>query len=124
MSNEATVREYFTCLDTEDWDRMRELWQPESEMRAVGARPRVGIDAVIDYFSGLFSPWVEHEDRPTRLLASGDSIVAEVTFFGLSHAGQRVAFDAVDVFDLQDGRIRRLTNWYDLVYARKVLSGP
>ena len=36
-----------------------------------------------------------------------------------SRSRRGVVFDAVDLFDVDDGRIRRLSNWYDLVYARK-----
>jgi hypothetical protein len=48
--------------------------------------------------------------------------VAEVTFSGTTADGRDVTFDAVDVFDLEDGLIRRFSNWYDIAYARRVLS--
>jgi ketosteroid isomerase-like protein len=123
MEVEDTVRNYFTCLDTENWDAMRELWHVDAELRAVGTRARKGVDEVIAYFSTLFAPWPRHTDAPTRLLISGHTVVAEVTFTGTTADGRDVSFDAVDVFDLAEGRIRRLTNWYDLAYARRVLSG-
>jgi ketosteroid isomerase-like protein len=122
MSNEATVRRYFTCLDTEDWDGMRELWHEDGTMRAVGARPRVDREGVIEFFSGLFAPWPKHEDRPTRLVIAGDTILAEVTFTGTTPEGREVSFDAVDVFDLRDERITSLSNWYDVALARKLLK--
>lgn len=121
-TNEDVVREYFHCLDTEDWVRMRELWHGDCRLRAVGARPRQGIEEVMSYFGKLFTPWVKHEDKPTRLLIAGDAITAEVTFCGTTSEGREVAFDAIDVFDLQDGRIHSFSNWYDIDYARKVLS--
>jgi ketosteroid isomerase-like protein len=121
-ANEKTVRSYFECLDAEDWTRMRTLWQPDADLRAVGARPRSGVDDVIGYFSALFAPWPEHEDRPTRFIADGDAIAVNVTFYGTTADRREVSFDAVDVFDLRDGRIARLTNWYDIAYARKVLA--
>ena len=62
---EDVVLAYFVCLDTEDWDRMRTLWHPDAELRAVAARPRNGLDEVIAYFSKLFRPWPRHTDRPT-----------------------------------------------------------
>lgn len=37
--------------------------------------------------------------------------------------GREAAFDAVDVFDLRDGRIGALSTWYDLVAARRAVTG-
>ena len=77
------------------------------------------------YFGKLFTPWVKHEDKPTRLLVAGDAITAEVTFYGTTSDGRDVAFDAIDVFDLTHGRIQSFSNWYDIDYARRTLSaGP
>jgi uncharacterized protein len=122
MSNEEVVRRYFTCLDTEDWEAMRGLWHADAELRAVGARPRRGLDEVIGYFSKLFTPWPAHVDAPTRLIEADSTIVAEVTFTGTTPDGREVSFDAIDVFDLRDGQICRMTNWYDVAYARRVLG--
>lgn len=120
----ATVLRYFTCLDNEDWEGMRELWHEDGRLRAVGARPRDDREGVIAYFSKLFEPWVDHEDRPTRLVVfePDGTVLAEVSFTGTTHDGRRVVFDAIDVFDLVDARIKRLTNWYDIAYARKSLG--
>jgi len=122
MSAEEVVHAYFLCLDTEDWRRMETLWCPDAELRAVGTRPRLGRDAVIEYFSRLFAPWPRHEDHPTRLIRDRDTVVAEVTFTGTTLDGRTVSFDAIDVFDLEAGRIRRFSNWYDIAYARRVLA--
>ncbi len=115
---------YFRCLDTEDWEGMRQIWRPDGKLRAVGARPRDGIDGVIEYFSKLFDPWPEHVDRPTRVLVHDDAgtVLAEVTFTGRTRDGREVAFDAVDVFDLVGGQIAKLSNWYDVDYARRVTA--
>jgi ketosteroid isomerase-like protein len=119
---EAIVRRYFVCLDTEDWDTMRTLWHDDANLSAVGTRPRAGADAIVEYFSRIFAPWKQHTDAPTRFITSGDTIVVEVTFSGTTRDGRRVSFDAVDVFDVRDGLIARLSNWYDISFARRVLS--
>jgi ketosteroid isomerase-like protein len=121
-SAEATVRRYFVCLDTEDWDTMRTLWHDDAELSAVGTRPRAGADAIVDYFSRIFAPWKHHTDAPTRFIRSGETIVVEVTFSGTTRDGREVSFAAVDVFDLHDGLIARLSNWYDIALARRMLS--
>ena len=128
MTDEATMRQvvlrYFECLNTEDWDGMREIWHEDATLRAVGARPRDDREAMIGYFSKLFTPWPEHDDHPTRLVVSerDGTVLAEVTFTGVTPDGRTVVFDAIDVFDLVDGRIKKMTNWYDIDYARRSLA--
>jgi ketosteroid isomerase-like protein len=120
----AVVMRYFECLDTENWDGMRELWHEDGRLRAVGARPRDDREGVIGYFSKLFAPWPEHVDHPNRLVISerDGTVLAEVTFTGRTAGGDEVSFDAIDVFDIADGRIAKLSNWYDIDYARKAIA--
>jgi ketosteroid isomerase-like protein len=124
MTNEEVVRRYFYCLDHEDWVQMRELWHDDGTLRAVGARPRDGIEDVMNLFGKLFVPWPKHCDEPTRIVHGGDTVLVEVTFTGTTGDGREVSFDAIDVFDLRDGKIGRMTNWYDTAYARKMLAAP
>lgn len=126
MTAEETIRDYFRCLDEEDWDGMRRLWTDDAELRAVGGRPRSGRDEVLGFFEKLFDPWVEHEDRPLRIVVATDGEIevgtADVRFLGTTADGREVSFEAVDVFDLHDGRIARMSNWYDIALARKALA--
>jgi ketosteroid isomerase-like protein len=122
MTTEETVRDYFRCLDQEDWEGMRRLWTEDAELRAVGGRPRSGREEVLGFFEKLFAPWTAHEDRPTRLIIAGDVVTAEVLFLGTTAEGREVNFEAIDLFDLHDGQIARMSNWYDIAYARKALS--
>jgi ketosteroid isomerase-like protein len=124
MTNDEVVRRYFWCLDHEDWPQMRSLWHEDGILRAVGARPRDGLEQVMDLFSKLFVPWREHQDAPTRVIHAEDTVTVEVTFTGRTPGGREVSFDAIDVFDLRDGRIAKMTNWYDTAYARKMLATP
>jgi ketosteroid isomerase-like protein len=117
----AAVTAYFDALNAEDLDALGGLWAPTAELRAVGSRPRHGRDQVSAYFRPLFEPWAAHLDRPTRYIVAGDTVVVELTFTGTTRAGKGLAFDAVDVFDLHDGLITRLTTWYDLAWVRKQL---
>lgn len=112
------IRAFFAALNAEDWTRMASLWAPDAELRAVGARPRRGRDDILTYYDGLFGPWPQHEDQPTRVIAASDTIVVEVRFTGTTAGGKSIAFDAVDVFDLVDGEIARMSSWYDLAWVR------
>ena len=115
------VQAYFDAINAEDIEALRPLWTADVELRAVGSRARRGIDEAMDYFGPLFDPWVEHLDLPTRVIGDGDAVAVEIRFSGRTEGGRELTFDAVDVFDLADGKIRRLTTWYDLVWLRKQL---
>jgi ketosteroid isomerase-like protein len=114
---------YFDSVNNERWEEFREVWHPDAEFSAVGARPRNGVDDILDYFHGVFRAWKVHDDQPVRVLPSGDSATIEVHFKGVTLDGREIEFDAVDVFDLEDGRIRRLSNWYDIALVRHLLAG-
>lgn len=122
MAAEDVVRRYFACLNTEDWEGMAAIWRTDGELRAVGARPRKGRDDVVGYFSKLFTPWAVHRDEPTRIVVAGDVVTAEVLFTGTTPGGHDVSFDAVDVFDILNGQIARMSNWYDIALARRELG--
>jgi ketosteroid isomerase-like protein len=122
----SVVLRYFECLNADDHDGMRQIWTEDGELRAVGARPRNGREEVIGYFAKVFGPWPEHDDTPVRLVisAADRTVLAEVRFTGSTADGRSVVFEAIDVFDLtEDGKIRKMTNWYDIDYARRSI-GP
>ena len=120
--NRRIVERYFECANADDWDGLREVFHEHAELRAVGARPRIGLDEVVAYYPRIFGLWAEHRDDPTRFLVCGDTVTVEVHFTGTTPAGKHVEFDAIDVIDISDGRIKRLTNWYDIAFAREQLA--
>ena len=124
MTIDRVVDQYFACLNSDDFVSFRALWHADAEFKAVGARTQVGVDDIVRFFSRLFSPWPEHRDVPTRTIVAGSVATVEVTFTGTTADGRAVTFDAVDVFDVDGGQIRRLTNWYDIAYVRRLLMPP
>lgn len=125
MTDEPTtvIARYFDCINAEQWDAFAALWHPDAELLALGARPRRGRDDVVGYFPRIFSAWTEHHDEPTRVIACGDSVTVEVHFHGVTRTGRRAEFDALDLFDVSGGLIRRLSNWYDIIAARAAFDG-
>lgn len=115
------VSTYFEALNSEDWDRLATVWAEDAELAAVGSRPRQGRAEVMAYFRSIFKPWSSHLDSPTRIITAQDTVVVEVEFTGVSQSGKELTFDAVDIFDLNNGEILKLTTWYDLSWLRKQL---
>ncbi len=119
----AVVKDYFTALNDEDWDLMASVLHPELDLIPSGSRPRIGSDKAIAMFQKIFERFPVHQDNPTRFLEAGNTVVVEITFNGATQDGQKVAFDAVDIFDVEDGRIFRLSQWFDTAALAAMLGG-
>jgi ketosteroid isomerase-like protein len=122
MTVPRAVQRYFECINGEDWDGLREILAPDVELRPVGVPPRHGVEAAVDYYATLLAGFPAHDDQPTRFLVSGDSVTVEIHYEGRTTSGVPVAFDAVDVFDLEDGRIQRISIWYDTHDVRRQVA--
>lgn len=120
----SVVRRYFDAVDDEDFDTLRRLLHPDVALTACGSRPRQGSEAVLALFTKIFARFPVHSDRPTRLICDGGTVVAEVQFEGTSAGGVDVTFEAVDIFDITDGRIVRLTQWLDSAHLERQLRSP
>lgn len=117
------VGAYFAAVNAEDWAAMADLWEPGAELSATGARPRHGRDEILAYYPRVLAGYSEHSDRPVRRITEGCTVVVEVRFAGRTTDGRPVAFDAVDVFDLASGRIRKLSTWYDTAAVIRQVRG-
>ncbi len=122
MSPLETVKSYFTALNTEDWDLMASVLHPELDLIPSGSRPRIGSDKAIAMFQKIFERFPVHQDNPTRFICDGNTVVVEISFAGATRDGQEVSFDAVDIFDVADGRIYRLSQWFDTAALAAMLA--
>ena len=119
----AVVKEYFVALNDEDWDLMASVLHPELDLIPSGSRPRIGSDKAIAMFQKIFERFPVHQDNPTRFICDGNTVVVEITFNGATQDGHEVAFDAVDIFDVEAGRICRLSQWFDTAALAEMLGG-
>jgi ketosteroid isomerase-like protein len=109
----SVVTAYFDCVNHERWGDLAALFHEDVESRPVDAPVRRGRDQVLSLYPELLTPWVEHVDEPLRVLVSGDTAAVDIHFRGVLPDGRVIEFDAVDAIELEDGRIRRITYWYD-----------
>jgi ketosteroid isomerase-like protein len=107
------VDSYFKAVNTEDWAMLPTLLLPDATVRAPGAPPLHGIEAALGFYHQLFATLEAHTDTPVRRITEGDTVVVELRTTGRAKQGGEFAFDAIDVFDLDHDRIRRLTIMYD-----------
>lgn len=122
-SPQTIVRHYFESINSRDWPALREVLHPHLSMRVVGRGLIEGVEAALAYFETLLAGFAEGTDRPTRFLVSGSSVVVEIDFDGRTVAGRPVAFSAVDVFDISDGKIKSLSVWYDSLDVARQVKG-
>lgn len=123
--NPDVVRAYFEAVNADRFGDLAPLWAADGELHAVGAPPRIGRDAVLAHFPAVLADYAKHDDQVIRVIDAGDTIVTEIHFVGETRDGRPVEFDAVDVFDLRDGLITRLTSWYDTrAVARQLGTRP
>ena len=114
MSAQAVIDRYFHGVNTEDWDDFRGIWHDDGEIEVVGGIRVQGWDQILPYYTGALANFPVHYDDPHTVHVAGDTVTVEITFTGETVDGVPATFEAVDVFTLDEGRIRRLTTWYDL----------
>ena len=107
------VAAYFKAVNTQDWDALAAVFTADAEIHPVGSRTRRGRDDVLAYYPTVLAGFADHEDIVHRAHVAGEVVTAEIRFTGRTHEGASVSFDAVDVFDLDGDRIRRISLWYD-----------
>ncbi len=120
-ANREVVTAYFAAINSEDWDALAELWHDDAVWRATGARPRRGKKDVLIYYPRALALYPDHDDEPTRIIDAGDTIVVEITFTGRTPGGKPVTFEAVDVFDFEEGLIKGFSSWFDMDELRAQL---
>ncbi len=120
----TVIESYFRALETEDEALLATVFHPELELVPVGSRPRTGCDSAIAFLRKVFERFPDHHDTPTRIIEAGDVVVVEIAFRGTTAEGRSVTFDALDVFDLLDGRIVKLVQWFDTAGLAAQLARP
>lgn len=120
---QATLAAYFGGLNHERYDDVVALFTEDAELIAPGTAPVRGAEDLNRYFRAALRPYPEHRDEPTRTILADRTATVEITFTGALASGERMEFDAVDVFDFDDaGRILRLSSWYDSHAVRRRLK--
>ena len=108
---QATLEAYFDGLNGERYDEVVALFADGAELIAPGTPPRSGAANLGEYFRSALRPYPEHRDEPTRVILAERTATVEITFTGALASGERMEFDAVDVFDFDDGgKIVRLSS--------------
>lgn len=109
------VERYFAAINARDWKALAVLLHPDISVRHGSLLAADGVTAVITLYQKIVGqfPKGAHEDRPTRILVSGDMVAAEITATVARPDGASLTFPALDVIDVDRGLIRKVSTWYD-----------
>jgi ketosteroid isomerase-like protein len=119
---ERTLAAYFDGMNSERYDQVAALFRPDARLKAPGTEWVQGTAAVEGYYRAALGPYPDHRDEPTRTIIADAVATVEIHFKGALASGIPLEFDAVDVFDFDDdGRITKLTSWYDSHEVRSQL---
>ena len=124
MSVPEAIGRYFNGVNTEDWDDFRGIWHDDAVVEVVGGIRVQGWDEIRPYYVGALAGFPVHHDDPYGIHVAGDTVTVEIAFTGETVDGVPTSFEAVDVFTLADGRIAKLTTWYDLGHVLGFLRTP
>lgn len=127
----ALMRALLAAVAAKDLDTMRGMYHDDVVEDFVALGVFEGKDAVVAFFSELFTAVPDMQFTINRIVGGDDRIAVGEwsvtgtfsggTFQGLEPTGRPVELRGVDVMEFDDGRLRRSTIYYDgLRFARQV----
>ncbi len=85
-------------------------------------RDLVGKDALRSFFGEHISNWREHREWATSIVVEGNAGASELHFEGVLNNGEPVVMDNLNVWDFEDGKIRRIRVYADTYGFQKALG--
>ena len=124
MTSLDLVRQYYTAFNNKDWEGMLALLDPDVRHDANQGDSNTGLD----YFRGFLQHMDEcYDEQLTDMIfmvdQTGDRIAVEFTVNGTYKqtdaglppaTGQRYVLPAGAFLEVRNGRIRRVTTYYNL----------
>ncbi|MEV5848556.1 nuclear transport factor 2 family protein [Streptomyces sp. NPDC051985] len=117
------VERYFSAINAHRFAELGEVFAPEAEIHTVGRAPALGRAEALAHFPTVLAGYAEHHDAVTRWIETEDAVVCEIHFTGRLRDGRPIVFDAVDLFDVRDGRIAKVSTWYDTRALARQIRG-
>jgi ketosteroid isomerase-like protein len=124
QQNLRLVQRYFSSLNETRLDELEKVFAEDATLDFPTYEPIRGRQAIVSFYNAVLKAYPKHFDNPVKYFFSEDgSVAVEIHFEGETAKGQRMAFDAVDVFEVQDGVVKRLRIRYDSAKIAQMLAG-
>ncbi|MGA9640288.1 MAG: nuclear transport factor 2 family protein [Terriglobales bacterium] len=121
--NLPVVQKYFASLNETRLDDLGTVFAEEATLRFPTYEPIRGRAAIQSFYTAVLKHYPKHFDNPVKFFFSDDgSVAVEIHFEGETVKGQTIVFDAVDVFEVENGRVKNLRIRYDSAKVAKMLD--
>lgn len=119
----ARTQQIFDTFNTHDADAAAAYFAPDAELRDVGAaRPAIGPAQIAALYARHFAAFPDSHVRVDRIVAEGDTVVAEWTASGTHHGrlmgipatGKPISFKGVSIIRYRGGLAVADTRMWDL----------
>ena len=123
QENVEIVKRSYEAFNRRDWDRARELFDPDVELHGTigGLEQHVvvrGPDAIQAQFETEDNEiWDEHRIEPQEFIDAGDQVVVLQREYQRGKSGVELVIDTASILDLRDGRIVRMQGHMDRAAA-------
>lgn len=103
---------YFDAVNAGRYQDVAALFSPNGELVPGKNSRRQGAESIAAHFGAALAPYREHTETLTREIYASTSATVQVRFDGVLNSGTHIGFDAVALFDFDDGAIARVSYWY------------
>lgn len=128
QENIKVAREEVDAFSAKDWNRYRAVMTPDTVYDEKGTQRRVqGVEQVIAVSQGWTQAFPDAKGTVGTAVASGDTVVLEITWEGtqtgplqgpggtIPPSGKRAIVPAVQVLQLEGGKIKEMRHYFDLM---------
>ena len=123
MTNAELITTFFALFDEEDVDGLLELFTEDCSFSMIlYERDVQGKADLRTFFEEHISNWSEHREWATSIVIQGDAGASELHFEGVLNNGTAVVMDNLNVWDFENGKIRRIRVYADTADFRTALG--
>jgi steroid delta-isomerase-like uncharacterized protein len=135
-SPEDVARESIECYNVGDFDRLRTLLADDFYEEELATQRRLeGADARIQAARAWKRAFPDEQGTITGVTTNGDTVAVEITWGGtqsgpittpdgqeLPPSNERITLKSVEVIEVQDGKLKALRHYFDLITLLKQIG--
>lgn len=111
MSNEKLIQAYFKNVNEENLTELLELFVEDGEFKAPGMSLLRGKE-IGKFYQNIFE-YPKHIDYPILIIEEGDNAAVKIRAEVKTKSGAETELYAVDIFEFENGKIKKLNVFFD-----------